>query len=143
MLKLFFTLILLSISTSFIFSQNIGNEDRIKDYLGTERFDNSLQNNPGLIKFLDVKIDKGYVIEALNPDKKDDFTEITSVTYNGEGKGGEVSVEEFLEQSQLDSFNLLFYEFPMPNDGENGYFILKGTGKIISVYSNKHLNNKL
>lgn len=142
MLKLLSIVLLLTMSTP-IFAQELKNEGKIKDFLGNERFVNSVQNNPGFIKFLDVKIENGYAIEPFNVDKSEDFVEISTITYNRNEKGEQISVDQFLLHSELEDFNILFYDFPMPENGENGYFLMKDTDKVISVYSSKYLNKQL
>ncbi|MEX1193273.1 MAG: hypothetical protein WEA99_14980 [Brumimicrobium sp.] len=143
MLKLLTASIIFIMTLSNAITQDLENESKIKDFLGSQRFENSLKNNPGLLSYLDVKIKEGYAIENVNSNKKENFIEITSVTYNLEEKGKKISSEEFLEHSKRPDFNILFYDFPMPEDGQNGYFHLKGTGKVISIYSNKHINNMI
>lgn len=143
MLKLLSTVILITLSITSGISQNIKNESKIRDFMGNERFDRSVQSNPGLIKFLDIKIEKGYSIQTIDSSKENDFTLISEITYNGEIKGEKISPEEFIEHSEKDNFNILFYDFPMPEEGGNGNFMLQGTNKIISVYSNDYLNTQL
>lgn len=140
MLKLSVILITLTITNFISFAQEIENEVKIKEFLGIQRFDNTLQKNPGLIAYLDTRIERGYAIEELNSNKKNDFIEISSITYNREEKGEHISTEEFLEHTKLQDFNILFYEFPMPDNEQNGYFLLDGTDKVISIYSNEHIN---
>lgn len=143
MLKLLSTVFLLTIFNTSLFSQNIIHENKIKEYLGNDRFRDCQRNNPGLIEYLDIKVEKGYAIEELSEGKVDDFTEISFVTYSAYEKGEQISVEDFLNHSQQEDFNILFYQFPMPKNGGNGHFLLSGTDKVISIYSSQYLNKQL
>lgn len=143
MLKLLLAIIIFSLISNVSFSQEIENKIEVEQFLGSQRYQNAVENNPGLIKFLDLKVERGYAIEPLNSDKIDDFTEISTVVYNKAVKGEIISVETFLQHSQEEDFNILFYNFPMPENGGNGHFLLKDTDTVISVYSAQYLNKLL
>ena len=113
------------------------NTEKIIQFLGQEKYEDAAINNPGLIIYLEAKLQYGYKVVDFNPTRMPNYSillEVPSKIY------GNVSVDEFLVHYEMDSFNFLNYQYPCKED-ENLYFKLGNTGKAIIIYSNEFVNS--
>lgn len=137
MLKLFLSIYSIVLIGTIGFSQTT--QEKVINFLGYERFNKIESSNPGLIEFLEMKVEKGYhLIESVDA-KKSSYIKVNHVFYKKE----EISIEDFLEALNQDSFNFLNYSFPNQDSNVTTHYLLGDSGLLISVYSNAVINNKI
>lgn len=134
----FFFSIVLSLSS---FSQTSSNTDKIIAFLGTERYNDALDNNPGLIIYLEAKLLYGYKVVDFNSERFPAHTTLTEVPVKMQRDALPISVEEFVQIYESGNLNFLFYPFPCDAD-QTLYFKLGNTGKAIIIYSNERVNSQ-
>jgi len=113
-----FSLILL---TSFV---DIKPDQRLIDYLGSEKVSMLQQNNPSLIHYYNFFLDNSYDIQTVPADKLDgnNFTELELPLINGEVDTQKLNVLKLNIQRKYD---------------ENLYFKIKGSDQIFIMLSEK------
>ena len=119
------------------FSQT--SEEKVKDFLGEERFNQAKLSNPGLILFLEMKAEEGFQVSESNEFKKPSYKKVNSVLYKKE----EISIEDFLDALNQENFNFLNYSFPNHDSNVTTHYLLGDSEVLISVYSNAVINNKI
>lgn len=121
----------------FGFTQTL--EEKVKDYLGDERYDKAQTSNPGLISFLEMKAEEGYRLTESIEEKKDSYIKVDRVLFKKE----DVSIEFLLEALNQENFNLLHYTFPNQDSNVTSHYLLGDSGMLMTVYSNAVINNKV
>jgi len=114
-------------------------DQKVKEFLGEDRYNETVQSNPALITFLQTKVEDGFRISEVNEVKKSSYKKINSVYF----KKQEISIEDFLISLNDESFNILNYSFPDHNSNETTHFLLGDSSILLSVYSNSVINNKV
>lgn len=126
--------------TSTICAQNtLSPEQKVTEFLGAEQYNYAVANNPGLIEYLKYKVEKGYFIENAVESKTPSYTMIDSVYYNKKP----ISISLFVKATEKNDFNFLFYTFLFNNQSNSGTILLGDSGKIMIIYSNRHINQAI
>lgn len=137
--KLLFILVFI---TCISYTQAPNNSSKIIEYLGVERYEGTLQNNPGLISFLNAKVEYGFEIIDVIPGKEDSFQQLNEIPVISKSGDATISPEAFLELYKNGTLNFLMYNFQtLPN--AHSYYKLGNTGKAIIVYSVEYVNSKI
>ena len=107
--------------------------------MGDERFDEAQASNPGLISFLEMKVEEGYRLSESIEEKKSTYIQLDHVFF----KKQEISIEAFIEALNEEGFNLLNYSFPNQDSNVTTHYLLGDSGTLLTVYSNAVINNKI
>ncbi len=122
---------------------NIGvsqtSQEKVKAFLGFERFEEYQGSNPGLISFLIVKVEEGYKISESIPLKKDSYEQINQVFF----KKSEIPLASFLDALEREDFNILNYSFPNQDSNRTYHYLIGDSDVILTIYSNSFLNKKV
>lgn len=121
------------------FSQIQTTQEKVKDFLGEERFNEAKSSNPGLISFLEMKAENGFLLSESIEVKKSSYKKIDNVFFKKE----EISIDDFLDALDQDDFNFLHYTFPNHDSNMTTHYLLGDSDILISVYSNAAINNKI
>ena len=120
-----------------LFSQTT--ENKVKDFLGDARFSEYQNTNPGLIEYLKVKVDEGYMVSESVNEKKSSYQEIDHVFYNKT----QISIEDFIEALESEEFNILHYSFPNQDSNTTRHYLLGESNILLTVYANSVINRKV
>lgn len=125
-----------AVCTSFsAFSQS--DHSKIIEAYGQERYQTLLNTNPGMIELLDAYIDKGVKLIDMH-EKYANEAQISSIALRSKSSLS-ISVEEFVEIFESETFNPLNYSF-FPKDAIQ-IFVLGSTNKVLVIDSQKNLLN--
>ena len=109
-------------------------EQKVSQFLGADKYNQIVADNPGLIKYLKYKSEKGYLVEDAIESKANSYIKLDSVYF----KKQPISIQTFVRALEQDNFNFLFYTFPIKN--KTSGILLGNSGKIIIIYSNSQIN---
>lgn len=130
-----------------LYGQSIPNVNKVKEVLGEERYSQTLENNPGKIKFMSAFESSGYSVETLPLDKKIEAGTLSQIQLKcskdkskSETEAGSISVQEFLSRMESPDFNILNYQFH-PHQNKVTIYKLAGTGKILIIQSVKRISD--
>lgn len=114
-------------------------DQKVQDFLGNERYAELEAQNSKLIDYLKVRIEEGYQVSPSISEKKDSYEEINKVYF----KKSEISIEDFIEALNQESFNILNYSFPGQTSEKTTHYLLGDSGILLTIYSNAVINNKV
>jgi hypothetical protein len=114
-------------------------QEKVEDFLGSQRYSESRASNLGLISFLEVKAEEGYKVSEAISQKKDSYIQTNSVFYKKE----EISMESFIKALESDSFNILNYSFPNQDSDRTYHYLLGDSDILLTIYSNSFINRKV
>lgn len=136
-------IVLMSFSSVFTYGQELKNKSKLIESIGQEKFQSSIQENPGKIKFLSAYESDGYSIEELPSDKKIEMKTLSEIPLkcDKENKSERrvISVKEFVQKSENNELNILLYDF-QPDFSKIQMFKLVGTNKVLIIQSSKRIS---
>ncbi len=129
-------------SFTSIYTENVKNSDKIIELIGESRYQFNLENNPGLIYFLDAKVDFGFQIIDMIPEKSNDFKQLSQIPLLSKSENQSITPEEFVNLYNSGNLNILLFDF-QNQPKSNLYFSLGNTGNALIIYSVEHINSKI
>ena len=125
-----------------LFAQD--NTDKIIEYLGSEKYTTYTSVNPQYIDQLNAKINHGYKIELIDNDKISTYEVLDQIIVKNISDKSEstITIEEFINASKLDSFNILIYKIGW-NRSFHTYYRLGSTNYVLTVYSMEYILSKI
>lgn len=105
-----FLIAMLFVFASFSSFTQLKNEDKISAVYGIEWLTQMKVDNPELLDLLDLYVEHGFKIEHTSAGKYTELTPLTSIALTSK-EGGEISIEQFMEESTQEDFNPLKYRF--------------------------------
>ncbi|MDX1652295.1 MAG: hypothetical protein R3277_07380 [Brumimicrobium sp.] len=138
MLRIFLVLLLGGVINFVSYSQNSSSLSKVEEFLGEQKYAELQNTNPGLIKFLVVRVEDGYLVSESIEEKKSSYIKIDHVFFKKE----QISVEDFIEHLNQEEFNILLYNFPGEDSESTNHFLLGDSGILLTVFSNKAVNLK-
>lgn len=139
---MFVTLIALTLCFSTVLSQSTSTTEKIIDFLGHEKYNETASSNPGLIIYLEARLNYGYKIVDFNSDRMINYTVINQLSKKSFEGYTFVSVYDFIEMNNNGTLNILLFSFPSQGE-ENLIFKLGDTNQALIVYSTSHINSLL
>lgn len=130
------------VSFTSIYTENVKNSDKIIELIGESRYQFNLENNPGLIYFLDAKVDFGFQIIDMIPEKSNDFKQLSQIPLLSKSENQSITPEEFVNLYNSGNLNILLFDF-QNQPKSNLYFSLGNTGNALIIYSVEHINSKI
>ena len=138
MLKLFTSAVIIVFSVLLGYSQTT--EQKVEEFLGSQRYSELQSLNSSLIDYLKVRVEEGYVVSQSVNEKKDSYVQINHVYF----KKSEISIDEFLIALDDESrFNILNYSFPNQDSGSTIHYLLGDSETLLTVFSNAVINKKV
>lgn len=125
-------IILFFISTWAV-AQNNPTFTYVQEFLGQERYSEMVQSNPGLINDLSDRVNYGFQLIEMIPEKSSDFKPLNEIKLNFK-EGSVLSNQEFVNLWESGDFNPLFLDLPQSKT-ENAYIHLVGTDRALIIYS--------
>jgi hypothetical protein len=123
---------------SKIVAKFTGNENSadlgVREFLGVERYEYMLQNNPGLISDLKLRFRFGVYLIDWNPEKQVPYKELENITLMFKEGNQSISTPDFVQQFMQGQINPLRIDLPFERS-QQSFFILKNTGKALVMNS--------
>lgn len=138
MKKILFIVFLFS---SFVTGLSQSTDQKIAEFLGGQRvLEFQRQNNPGYIKFLETRLNHGFILTEFNEARHVGYQNLSNLNKKEGTEIVQESIETFIEKYHNGSLNILFYVFP--ENGEHDLiFKLGNTNYVLIIYSAAHINS--
>nr|WP_299203459.1 hypothetical protein [uncultured Brumimicrobium sp.] len=118
-------------------AQSPSADQLVKEFLGDQKYQSSISDNPGLIEYLKIKSTEGYKIDTVAIVKFNQLPVLPQILY----MKNEITPSEFATAAKADDFNFLLYSFP---GIEKGVFRLDASDNtIIVIQSNEYINKQV
>lgn len=130
---------------NYSYSQTIKNENKLKNFYGTERYDYLMQQHPDLVKTLDFRISKGYVLfDEVNKKYKNLSIQNQFEKTITKTKKVQVSSQNIIDEIHAGTFNILRYNFGRKKDkdviirlDQNHILIIRSVRTLLNIRNNK------
>lgn len=137
MLKLSLSVVITCFAVLLGYTQTT--EQKVESFLGEGRYTELQSNNSQLLDFLRTRVEEGYLVSQSVEEKKDSYVVINKVFF----EKNEISIDDFIQALNSDSFNILKYTFPGQDSGVTKHYLLGDTNILLTVYSNNVINKKV
>ncbi|MBK7127759.1 MAG: hypothetical protein IPM74_15045 [Crocinitomicaceae bacterium] len=134
--------LILVFAVSVCFSQAGSPNSRVVDFLGSEKYQETLSSNPGLIKYLEAKLQFGFELTDKINEKSTGLKTLADIPYSEFSKDGILSSVDFVNSFLAGSLNVLHIQLPADPNADN-YYVIGSTGYILVVKSNSYINSQI